>query len=73
MRSGEPGVDAGAYYGVAVTAKGRIAVYIAHVNDRWPPMLKVFPDIDRAGLPDDIAILALANLGDDATIHHSDW
>ena len=50
-----------------------IAVYCAHVNDRWPPMLTVFPDIDRAGLPDDIAILALANLGDDATIHHSDW
>jgi hypothetical protein len=42
------GLDAGACYGIAQTAKGKIAVYQYHVNDRWPPTLQVYEDLDDA-------------------------
>jgi Post-segregation antitoxin CcdA len=58
QRSSEPEADAGMCYGVARTAKGRVAVYTYHVNDMWPAALSVYDDIDDAvadGLPPDIA------------------
>src|SRR3954469_3215983 len=36
-RSNEHGQDHDAYWGVAVTRRGRIAVYAAHRGHRWPP------------------------------------
>ncbi|MGE5155893.1 MAG: hypothetical protein ACM3JP_00155, partial [Betaproteobacteria bacterium] len=38
-RSVQDKVDKAAYWGVALTARGRIAVYVAHANDRWPARL----------------------------------
>jgi len=58
QRSSDPEADAGTCYGVARTAKGRVAVYHYHVNDMWPAALEVHDDIDDAvtdGLPFDIA------------------
>jgi len=65
-RSGEEGADAGMCYGVARTAKGRVAVYTYHVNDMWPADLSVYDDIDDAvadGLPSDIVDEFLAEGG----------
>jgi hypothetical protein len=66
-RSGEPGVDAGTFYGVAQTAKGRIAVTVAHCNDRFAPQLRVYDSIDdvaeKQGLPSDIEAEARGALG----------
>jgi hypothetical protein len=42
------GPEAGACYGIALTAKGKIAVYIYHVNDRWAPELRVYDGLDEA-------------------------
>lgn len=42
------GGDAGACYGIAQTAKGNIAVYAYHVNDKWQPRLLAYPDLDEA-------------------------
>jgi len=57
-RSSELGVDAGSCYGVADTAKGRIAVWVYHVNDGFAAQLNAYDDIEEAiegGLPEDIA------------------
>jgi hypothetical protein len=66
-RSTEDGQDAGAYYGVATTAKGNIAVYRAHCNDMWSPTLDEYPSLDAAveadALPADIKTRALAAQG----------
>jgi hypothetical protein len=65
-RSGDEGADAGACYGVARTARGRVAVYTYHVNDLWPADLSVYDDIDdavAAGLPSDILDEFLAEGG----------
>ncbi len=64
MRSGAEGADAGTCFGVAHTAKGKVAVYRYHVNDRWPASLDVYDDIDDAGLPNDIVDEYRDNLGD---------
>jgi len=60
--------DAGACYGIALTAKGKIAVYAYHVNDKWPPALEVFGSLDEAGaavhgLPDKLIASAAAEMG----------
>lgn len=58
QRSSDPQADAGTCYGVARTAKGRVAVYTYHVNDGFPAVLRAYDDIDDAiadGLPWDIA------------------
>lgn len=58
QRSNDPENDAGACYGIARTVKGRVAVYIYHVNDGFPAGLRAYDDIDGAvadGLPIDIA------------------
>lgn len=56
-RSGEPGQDAGAVWSVAVTAKGRFAVHLAHCNNRWEPHLDDYDTLDEVleNLPDDVA------------------
>ena len=71
-RTGEPGYDAGQYWGVALTAKGRIAVYTAHCNDGWTPKLYVADSLDDAELPADIARTAALELGEDVVVTH-DW
>lgn len=63
--------DAGAYYGVAQTAGGRIAVYVAHCNDLWAPNLKVYECLEDAEfdkIPADILVLAARELGEDRSV-----
>ena len=69
-RTSESGWDAGSYWGVALTRKGQIAVYVAHVNERWPSELSIYSDIDEAGKkhPRDIIAMAAAELGQSRTI-----
>lgn len=66
------GRDVGDCYGIALTAKGKIAVYVYHVNDRWPPVLHVYASLDeaQAGLDlDPVAIaMAAAAMGQRRTI-----
>jgi hypothetical protein len=62
-RTGEPGYDAGAYYGVALTKKGNIAVYTRHVNNGFAPSLESygsFEEAEAAGMPTDILAMAAA-------------
>ena len=68
-RTGEEGHDAGAYWGVALTKRGSIAVYTAHCNDRWPATLEVFGTLDAADLPEDIKADAAAALGREHVIY----
>lgn len=66
-RTGEPGYDAGAYYGVALTRRGDIAVYIRHVNDGFAPILttyKSFEEAEKEGTPGDILAIAAAEISD---------
>ena len=61
------GNDAGAFWGVALTARGRIAVYAAHVNEAWPAVLEDYDSLDLAAdddVPDHIIALAAAELGE---------
>ncbi len=63
-RTSEPGFDAGAYYGVALTQRGNIAVYTRHVNDGFAPMLEVygsFEEAEQRGEPADILARAAAS------------
>jgi hypothetical protein len=66
-RSTEPDADAGACYGVAVTKRGKIALYCYHVNARWQPTLEVYDDLDQAvaegDLPELMAAEAAKELG----------
>jgi hypothetical protein len=65
------GDDAGAFYGLALTRRQRIAVYVAHVNDRWPPDLIDYDSLDDAeedGMPDRLIALAAGALGEDRAI-----
>ena len=65
-RTIEPDYDAGAYYGVALTQKGNIAVYIRHVNDGFAPVLDVYRSLEEAaenGVPGDILAMAGVDLG----------
>lgn len=66
-RSTEEGQDAGAYWGLALTGRGRIAVYTAHCNERWPASLDDYDSLDAAadnGTPADIIARAAAELGE---------
>jgi hypothetical protein len=69
-RTGENGWDAGVYWGVALTARGRIAVYTAHCNQLYPGVLKSYETFDEAAkvLPPDITAQAAAELGEDYVI-----
>lgn len=55
-RTGEEGYDAGAYWGVAQTKRGRFAVYMAHCNEGFAPALADYDSLDDAegDLPADI-------------------
>ncbi len=65
-RTRESGYDAGGYWGVALTQRGRFAVYAAHCNDQWPAWLHDFDTLDdaRGEVPQDILALAGAGLGE---------
>ncbi len=65
-RTAEEGYDAGAYWGVALTKRGRIAVYTAHRNERWPASLNDYDSLDQAAghVPADILARAAAELGE---------
>jgi hypothetical protein len=65
-RTGEPGYDAGAYYGVALTQRGKIAVYVRHCNDGFAPELHTyssFEEAERDGEPADILAMASGAMG----------
>lgn len=66
-RSTEAGYDAGAYWGVARTKRGRIAVYTAHCNEAWPATLNDYDGLDAAAqkLPENILADAKAALGEE--------
>lgn len=67
-RTGQEGPDAGAYWGVALTRRGRIAVVRAHCNEVWPTSLRDYETLNdavEAGLPADFAAHAAAALGED--------
>lgn len=60
------GSDAGAYWGVALTGRGRIAVFVDHVNGRFPAELNDYDDLDAAeadGVPEEILAQAAAARG----------
>jgi hypothetical protein len=57
------GSDAGAAYGIALTARGKIAVYVYHVNDRWSPSLRVFDSLDEVDLAKEALAIAAAAMG----------
>jgi len=66
-RTGEPGYDAGAYYGVALTRRANIAVYVRHVNDGFAPALTTygsFEEAEQEGVPADILAMAAAPISD---------
>jgi hypothetical protein len=66
-RTGVSGYDAGAYYGVALTRRGNIAVYIRHVNDGFAPILKTYGSFEEAesdGWPGDILAMAASEISD---------
>jgi hypothetical protein len=66
-RTGEPGYDAGAYYGVALTRRGNIAVYMRHVNDGFAPILNTYRSFEEAeeeGIPGDILAMAASEISD---------
>lgn len=70
-RTGEEGHDAGAYWGVALTGRGRIAVQVAHCNERWPASLDDYGTLGEAiadGLPEDIAARAATAMGEEHII-----
>lgn len=69
-RTGEDGYDAGAYWGVALTQKGRIAAYTAHCNEGFPGSLDDFDTLADAEdeLPADIYAQAASALGEDFVI-----
>jgi hypothetical protein len=70
-RTAETGYDAGAYWGVALTKRGRIAVYTAHCNERWPARLRDYDGLDQAAsdaTPADIIARAAAELGETRVI-----
>ncbi len=66
-RTGEPGYDAGTYYGVALTRRGNIAVYTQHVNERFAPTITPYASFEEAaaqGVPADILSMAAAEIND---------
>jgi hypothetical protein len=59
----------GAYYGVAQTRRGRIAVYTGTSNPQWRPRLADYDTLAEANLPEDIRQLAAEALGIREVIH----
>jgi hypothetical protein len=65
----ESGHPEGAYYGVAQTRRGRIAVYTAMSNPLWPGRLDAYDTLADARMPEDIRRQAAAALGIREVIH----
>jgi hypothetical protein len=59
----QEGYDATAYFGVALTSHGRIAVYMGYSDNRWPGRLNDYDGLDHATGPAGILALAAAELG----------
>jgi len=64
-----PQTPAGAYYGVALTRRGRIAVYMTMASAHFPSKLDDYDTLDDAQLPGDIKDQAAAALGIREVIH----
>ena len=62
--------DPGAYYGIALTRRHRIAVYVAHVSERWPAALDDYDSLDDAedDVPPELLAMAARELGDDRPV-----
>ena len=61
MDKTQAGLKDGAYWGAALTKRGRIAVYRAHVNQEWPASLSDYDTLDNAiadDLPEQIIAMA---------------
>ncbi len=61
------GLDEGAYWGVALTKRGRIAIYRAHVDGEWAASLSDYDTFDNAiadDLPEEIIAKAKKALSD---------
>ena len=69
-RAAAPPWDAGAYYGIALTRRHRIAVYVAHVNERWPAALNDYDSLDdvEGDVPPELLAMAARELGDDRPV-----
>jgi hypothetical protein len=69
-RSVEDRSDRDGYWGVALTARGRVAVYSAHAEHRWPARLDDYDSLNAAGvnLPSDIRALAVRALGEEQIV-----
>jgi hypothetical protein len=58
---------AGAYFGVALTQRGNIAVNVRHVNDGFAPLLHTYYSFEEAegeGMPGDILATAASEISD---------
>ncbi len=67
-RTGESGYDAGAFFGVALTRRGNLAVVSEHCNGKWGPYLETHGSFDEAkekGVPADILSMAATQVGAD--------
>jgi hypothetical protein len=66
--------DAGAYWGIALTKRGRIAVYVGHCNEGFPGMLSDYDTLDEAAerLPPSIVARARAELTGEAIVIERD-
>ena len=53
-----------AYFGVAITGRGRFAVYVAYAGGKWPSRLVDYDSLGEVK-PADIAAMAAAELGRD--------
>ena len=68
-RSADPSGEAGFYYGVALTRRGNVAVYIDSVKPSVDAQLETYASLDAAAaegtLPEDIYEMADAEMGSD--------
>jgi hypothetical protein len=66
------GYEADAYWGIALTRKGKIAVYSGYVGDEGANRLDVYDDLDAAehqgGTPGDLISMAATALGQDRVV-----
>jgi hypothetical protein len=55
--------DAGACYGIALTKRGRVAVYCYHVSGGWAPSLSDYDTLEAAGKDGQPGVLLAAAAG----------
>jgi hypothetical protein len=66
-RAGRRGYDTGAYWGVALTRRGRFAVFAASRHDRWAASLHAYDSLDAGandGVPGESSPSPLPNSGE---------